>query len=180
MKNTFLQRCFSIGSFVLAAASFNSVHAANITIGFNTINGACSYSESGFNFQCSGNHTDSYNQLWFHDGGANPGDTAVEMTFGGNMFSLMSMDIAYVYNDLTITDNLGRMIFFASGTNGAFNIGLTNITSAIFSTAGDSGAILDNLMVDNSPSAVPEPTTVALLGLGLLGFAASRRKAAKK
>jgi hypothetical protein len=30
------------------------------------------------------------------------------------------------------------------------------------------------------PAAIPEPTTVALLGLGLLGFAASRRKSTKK
>lgn len=36
-----------------------------------------------------------------------------------------------------------------------------------------------DVVFGRTPNAVPEPTTVALLGLGLLGFAASRRKSAK-
>jgi hypothetical protein len=34
-------------------------------------------------------------------------------------------------------------------------------------------------VIASPPASVPEPTTIALLGLGLLGFAASRRKSAK-
>jgi hypothetical protein len=36
----------------------------------------------------------------------------------------------------------------------------------------------DNIVVNESPqtNAVPEPTSIALLGLGALGFAASRHK----
>jgi hypothetical protein len=36
-----------------------------------------------------------------------------------------------------------------------------------------------DVIFGGTPNAVPEPTTVALLGLGLLGFAVSRRKSAK-
>jgi len=50
---------------------------------------------------------------------------------------------------------------------------LANISSRFFNL--DSG-----VPVDVPPVDVPEPTGMAIFGLGLLGFAASRRKAAKK
>lgn len=59
-----------------------------------------------------------------------------------------------------------------------------NFTEATFGYATANGTPLDLIeVVDNinfTRAAVPEPGIVGLFGLGLLGFAASRRKAAKK
>lgn len=52
------------------------------------------------------------------------------------------------------------------------DIGDASLDSGVFIQAGAFGSTV-------TPSSVPEPTSIALLGLGLLDFAASRRKSAK-
>jgi hypothetical protein len=67
--------------------------------------------------------------------------------------------------------------------NGLLAAGGAGTKLALEATIGDFGGGPDTFLIyntNNPGGSVPEPATVTLLGLGLLGFAASRRKSAKK
>jgi len=56
---------------------------------------------------------------------------------------------------------------------------LTAISFTALVGGGSNDALIDNVIFDASgTTSVPEPTTLALLGLGLVGFAARRRRSA--
>ncbi len=80
-------------------------------------------------------------------------------------------------NGSTTVDTMTLATTYGNGTSTGNYYGFTNesaFTELDFTLGGGNLAILGNL--DISPGSVPEPGTVALLGLGLAGIAAMARR----
>jgi hypothetical protein len=175
MKTLF--RAATLAALAAFCVAPRASEAAIITITFNGINGAPTYSEAGVSFAVTGNHTDASNEMYFHDGGANPGDNDLLISFGGAAFSILSIDLLYAGDPATFTGNVGAPVSIAAGAaSGTTAIGLLNVTSVSVETGGG-GLYFDNMVIDTAPRAVavPAPAALAVFGMGLLGLAGATR-----
>ena len=76
---------------------------------------------------------------------------------------------------LTLTSDIVSALNLQAPSS--FNLGFADLTPALFIDGTTIGAFTANFAGNVSASAVPEPLSVAVLGLGMLGIAATRRRA---
>jgi hypothetical protein len=76
---------------------------------------------------------------------------------------------------LTLTSDIVSALNLQAPSS--FNLGFADLTPALFIDGTTIGAFTANFAGNVSASAVPEPLSIAVLGLGMLGIAATRRRA---
>jgi len=192
-------KCAVAGMMVLAGS------AGAATIGFDSLTNPgfaqyapATYVEQGFAFASTWNDVYALYSYGLHSSGYNADPTGATLSanengvgivvsrVGGGSFTLDSFDLAFNPG----YDNPGAVRFDytdASGTHSStlnlsdaytlhnFTFGYTGVTSF---TLWDDDFQLDNVKVDATASAVPEPATYGMLLAGIAALVAKRRRKA--
>lgn len=144
------------------------------------------YTESGFTITMdrAGDHIDRgfLGDLGFHNGPANPDNITWTLSFGGNAFSLLGVDVGGFSSgatSFTVTGSSGiSQVISANGFN---LVSLLNVTSVKFNIDQDGGIEsvgLNGLRVDTAPSVPDATSTLGLLALGFAACVLGRKKLA--
>ena len=167
--------------FILSAASM----AAPLTFDTAPVGyvPTATYAEGGYVFNLTlgqygfqphyGDGTGTPGTLNWHDGGDNGYGMLVTLSKSDNsLFDFTSFNLNAVDGLLTLTADTGAIAQFT--TTGFKSLGFNGISSVSFLTSGYAVEI-DNVNVADA-TRVPEPASLALLGLGFAGIAAARRR----
>ncbi len=151
-------------------------------------------SESGFSICCGGTNARANNLAQFGGGGTSNG--TLSQTFAtvvGQLYNLSFMYGTFGDNEtqsLAVTvGNLTTSVSDPTGTSNFSNLfnaesftftATAAISTLLFRDTSTSGSSADGLLESVSATAVPEPSSVGVLGLGLIAatFLATRRRGA--